>query len=262
MAPPTAEADDLDDGLEYDVQLSEDESVEQPNNTNEQAEQQQPDDEVTVSKKRKRSEGQSNFKEKKKMKMELDTEQKKNISTESNTEVITDFINSKISRKNSNLSTLELSELYFSKDNIRSTSEYKKPRTLDNLSDYIIQRFKNMLPGKENKKENKKNKKNKKKEGKKESEIKDEHEEDRKYIAIVSMSAIRACDIHRATKDLNGSSLKLINKNKVDQDLKLLKTTRSRILCCTPGRLQKILNNEDSSLSKNEIKIIIKQLKY
>ncbi|KAI5951375.1 hypothetical protein KGF54_004449 [Candida jiufengensis] len=260
MAPHTAEADDLDDGLEYKVEISEDEGA-LIDSTNEENEKDQ-EDATTITPenpKKRKSESSLNFKEKKKMKMELDTEQKKNISTESNTEVITDFINSKINRKNSNLSALELSELYFTKDAIRSTSEYSKPRTLDNLSDYITQRFKNMLPGKESKK----NKKTKKKGSKgKEEESESAPAEDRKFIAIVSMSAIRACDIHRATKDLNGSSIKLINKNKLDVDLKILKTTRSRILCCTPGRLQKILINDDPVLTKDEIKIIIVDNSY
>lgn len=122
-----------------------------------------------------------------------------------------------------------------------------------------------MLPAHDNKKSkksNKKNNKNKKDQGIESTGQEGQATEERKFIAIVSMSAIRACDIHRATRDISGSSLKLINKNKVDVDLKLVKSTRSRILCCTPGRLLKVLNSEDLELNKNEIKIIIVDNSY
>ena len=265
-----AEGDDLNDGLEYDVQNSEDEG--------ELATSLQPPSEPAIisgetttksdqeSNQRKRKNDFSNFQNKKKMKMELDIQQKRNMSLEQSPEVIAEFINTKISRKHANLSALELSELYFTKNDIRSTSEFTKPRTLDNLLDYINQRFKNMLPGKQQQLTKSKSKKNAKK-GKdvKNDDEKDDQqqvEEDRKFIAIVSMSAIRACDVHRATKDLNGGSLKLINKNKLEIDLNLVKSTRSRVLCCTPGRLQKVLNSLDSQLKRDEIKIILVDNSY
>ncbi|KAL6453344.1 CSM1 Protein CMS1 [Candida maltosa Xu316] len=248
-------ADDLDDGLEYDVGLSESEEVdvpetETPLDLDEEEKEQKPEEEVTpVSRKRRNSESNS-LKEKKKIKMEMDIESKKNLSLEENPE-------------NQNLSALELTELYFNKSEIRSTSDFKETRNLDNLGKFITTKFKNMLPkGSNNKKDNKKKKGNKKNQtNETDNEPKDDQEE-RKFIAIVSMSAIRACDIHRATKDLSGSSLKIINKNKLSVDLKLVKTTRSRVLCCTPGRLIKVLNNEDSELSKNEIKIVIVDNSY
>ncbi|KAI5969936.1 hypothetical protein CANMA_000976 [Candida margitis] len=271
-----AEADDLDDGLEYDVQYSEDEGELVPPSTlaTETVTHEEPTQDEEGTNPRKRKTDISNLKEKKKMKMELDMQQKKDISLEASPEVITEFINSKISRKHTNLSALELSELYFTKNDIRSTSEFTKSRTLDNLSEYINQRFKNMLPGKQQqqqpqhgKQKNKKNKNKNKNKSKVEDVEQDDDDsrqptEDRKFIAIVSMSAIRACDIHRATKDLNGSSLKLINKNKLDVDLKLVKSTRSRVLCCTPGRLQKVLNSPESQLQKDEIKIILVDNSY
>lgn len=196
--------------------------------------------------------------------MEMDIAQKKNLSKESSTDVIADFINNKISQKNPNLSTLELSELYFNKTNFRSTSEFdEEKRSLDNLTKFILGRFKNMLPSHDKKNKKNKNKKNKKEDKSHDSSNNDKDEaEERKFIAIVSMSALRACDIHRATREISGSSLKLINKNKLDVDLKLVKTTRSRILCCTPGRLLKVLNSEDLELNKDEIKIIIVDNSY
>lgn len=268
MATVQPMADDLDDGLEYDVQFSDVEDstpaviISEDEGSNQ--EEQDEVDQKAGPRKRKNSSTVSSFKDKKRMKMELDIESKKNLSAEDNTEVISEFINSKIRRKNPNLSALELTELYFNKNEIRSTSDFKETRNLDNLSKFINLKFKNMLPRGSNKKEKKKNKKDKKKKGNDESKEGEENkeEEERKFIAIVSMSAIRACDIHRATKDLTGSSIKLINKNKLHVDLKLVKSTRSRVLCCTPGRLVKVLNSKDSELSKNEIKIVIVDNSY
>ncbi|RLP62054.1 hypothetical protein L150_00748 [Candida albicans Ca529L] len=265
-------ADDLDDGLEYDVQLSDNEDAGFVNDGGEEGisnDETEINDNTTTtttttattsSLKRRNSNTNNSLKEKKRLKMEMDIESKKNLSLEENPEIIAEFINNKIRRKNPNLSALELTELYFNKSEIRSTSDFKDTRNLDNLSKYINSRFKNMLPKgvkKDKKKNNKNNKKGKKGDDDSNKDAESENKEERKFIAIVSMSAIRACDIHRATKDLVGSSLKLINKNKLHIDLKLVESTRSRVLCCTPGRLSKVLNSEESGLSKDEIKIVI-----
>lgn len=261
--------DDLDDGLEYNVEFSSGEEInsdselEDDNNaSDEESKKAKTESEANNGKKRKAK--TSKLQEKKKVKMEMDIAQKKNLSKESSTDVIADFINNKISQKNPNLSTLELSELYFNKTDFRSTSEFdEEKRSLDNLTKFIIGRFKNMLPSHDKKNKKNKNKKNKKEDKSHDSSNNDKDEaEERKFIAIVSMSALRACDIHRATREISGSSLKLINKNKLDVDLKLVKTTRSRILCCTPGRLLKVLNSEDLELNKDEIKIIIVDNSY
>lgn len=289
MSNTGPEADDLDDGLAYEFDLSGDENdngimegeeheVEVNGGDNDDqliktgGTSKDYSREKNDSKKRKRDD--SSLKEKKKIKMEMDTEQKKNISLEENADVIAEFINSRIRRKHASLSALELSELFFSKSDIRTTHEFKEPRTLDNLGSYINQRFKNMLPGKQGKqskqaKQVKQNKKKLKNSGNNTEENVDDKgdfdnhtNEDRKFIAIVSMSAIRACDVHRATKDLNGGSLKLINKNKLAVDLKLVGSTRSRILCCTPGRLSKVLDAENSKLAKEEVKIVLVDNSY
>ena len=210
MAPAQPIADDLDDGLEYDVAFSDTEESTFPvteANDNSNDEKEDEEEEKMSSRKRKNSTTVNSFKDKKRMKMELDIESKKNLSNEDNTEVIAEYINNKIRRKNPNLSALELTELYFNKNEIRSTSDFKETRNLDNLSKYINLKFKNMLPKGMNKKDKKKNKKDKKKKNNEEEVSKqddDKPEEERKFIAVVSMSAIRACDIHRATKDLSG----------------------------------------------------------
>lgn len=248
----SAGADDLDDGLEYNVSLSEDEGT--ALNTEEiklslgSADDNDEADEPSSGSKRKHK--SSALKEKKRLKMETDMQAKKNLSKEVSPEIIADFVNSKISQKNPDLSSLELSELYFTKTDFRSTADFTDERTLNNLGDFILRRFKNMLPA-----GSKKSKKSQKSE-----EPKDQDE--RKFIAVLSMSALRACDVHRATRDLSGSSLKLINKNKLDVDLKLVKTTRSRVLCCTPGRLAKVLAAEESPLKKSEVKIVILDNSY
>lgn len=256
-------ADDLDDGLEYDASLvaeSDDEGhlildsdqVDAPQN-------EKAAEPAATSKKRKA--GGSKLQQKKKLKMEMDIIQKKNLSLELSPEAITDFVNTRIRHKNPDLSALELAELYFDKSAFRATGDYKETRTLDNLAPFITGKFDNMLPGKKAKKE-KKNKKNSKKNQKEETSKEVEPESERKFVALLSMSALRACDIHRATRDLPGSSLKLINKNKIDVDLKLVKTTHSRVLCCTPGRLEKVLTTENSGLQAEEIKIVILDNSY
>ncbi|KAK6456780.1 uncharacterized protein RJT20DRAFT_1367 [Scheffersomyces xylosifermentans] len=270
-----AGGDDLGDGLEYEVDFSEPENgavyvgsadfdSDEYSNINEDDNEERPKvakTEAITSKKRKAK--SSKLQDKKRLKMEMDIEQKKNLSKESSTEVIADYINTKIRQKNGDLSALELSELYFNKSDIRSTAELiENERNLENLPKFIETRFKNMLPSSSKKSKN--SKKNAK--GKPEIAPKSAHSttdsEDRKFIAIISMSALRACDVHRATKDLPGSSLKVINKNKIEVDLKLLKTTTSRVLCCTPGRILKVLNNEESVLTKEEIKIVIVDNSY
>lgn len=242
--------DELEDGLSYDVDFSQDEGVALENS--------ESGDEVKApvknSKKRTKN---PKLQEKKRLKMAMDIDQKRNLSTETSTEVIADYINDAIRRKNSDLSALELAELYFKKTDFRSTAEFEDPRTLDNLSGFITGRFKNMLNTKAPSEKTKEKAKLKEKKNKKKKEEVPEDPGQRKFVAIVSMSALRACDIHRSLTDIPGTSLKLINKNKLDVDLKLVKSTWSRVLCCTPGRLLKVLNSEDLELNKDEIKIVI-----
>ncbi|KAG7194703.1 uncharacterized protein KQ657_004380 [Scheffersomyces spartinae] len=245
MANPV-EADDLDDGLDYQIDYSEDENGAESDV--------EPDPESkpgAESSNKKRKLKSSKLQDKKRLKMEIDMKRKKDIARESSVDSICDYINSKIRSKNPDLSALELSSLYVDKNTLRTTSDFEDPRTLDNLESFITARFKNMIPHtKQHKKQKKKNKKN------------DDDQDERKFIVVMSMSAIRACDVHRATKDLGGSSLKVINKNKLAVDLKLLTTTHSRVLCCTPGRLLKVLNAPESPLKPNEIKIIIMDNTY
>ncbi|PVH17179.1 uncharacterized protein CXQ87_000060 [Candidozyma duobushaemuli] len=214
--------DELDDGLEYEVDFSDTETVPQVE-TAEVAEDGSEDETSPKENSKKRTKNPK-LQEKKKLKMDMDIEKKKKLSTESSPEVICDYVNDVIRKRNTELSALELSELYLKKADFRSSSEFDEPRTLDNLSKFIDNRFGNMLPSTTPGKKNTKNKKNKKSKGAKDTEEGDTNQE-RKFIAIMSMSAIRACDVHRALRDIPGSSLKLINKNKLHVDLKLVSTT-------------------------------------
>lgn len=261
-------ADDLEDGLVYDMdafldasQPGSDQGSESDTSINptqkESPHEPQGESQEQVTKKgsKKRLHESTKFQEKKKIKMQIDVDRKKGLSTEASVDAIIDYINDALRRKNSDLSSLELADLYFKKSEFRSTADYSEPRVLDNLPKFIMDKFSNMLPSKTPGKTNKKGKK-------RESSKGEEDSDERKFIAILSMSALRACDVHRALREIPGSSLKLINKNKLDVDLKLVKSTWARVLCCTPGRLQKVLNNEDASLRKEEIKIVILDNSY
>lgn len=246
----SAAADDLDDDLQFDDSLVASDVETEPSGavfSDDNAEEKEANP-----KKRKKS---SKLQDKKRLKMEMDIERKKNLSLETVPDVIAEYLNGRIRDKNPDLSALELSEKYLNKTDIRSSAEFGEKRSLENFPAYLNSRFSNMLP---NTKANKASKKKKALE----TEHPPEKDEERKFIAVLSMSAIRACDVHRAVKDLLGSSLKLINKNKIEVDLKLIGTTRSRILCCTPGRLLKVLANEEARLDKKEVKIIILDNSY
>lgn len=253
--------DDLDDGLAYDVDLSNNEGVDLESDDQVIA-LDLSDDENEAEENPKKRKKNEKLKEKKKLRMDMDMEYKKNLSKETSTEAIADFVNDNIRKKNPDLSALELAAQYLKKTDFRSSAEFEEARTLDNFSKFIEGRFKNMLPsstpGKKNKNKNKKKKDKKKQEERQEQNGDDE----RKFIAILSMSAIRACDVHRALREIPGSSLKLINKNKLHVDLKLIKSTWSRVLCCTPGRLLKVLADGEQPLKMDEIKIVILDNSY
>ncbi|CUM63923.1 uncharacterized protein PRCAT00001511001 [Priceomyces carsonii] len=256
--------DDLDDGLEYEIQYSDGET-EQPKVFSEDEDKITPlenDQKVEVleneGKRKRNKQKPSSLQNKKKQKMEIDVEKKRTLSKESSTDLIADEINSKIRRREPDLSALELSERYFSKSDFRSTSDFiEEPRNLDNLAKFINLRFKNMLvPDK------KKKKKSNEKRPDSEKVVIESDLNERRFITILSMSAIRVCDTYRVTRELTGSSIKLINKNKLSSDLSILKDTKARILCSTPGRLSKVLNSENLTLKGNEIKIIIVDSTY
>lgn len=240
----------LDDGLAVDYKLSDDEEgveiEEEEESPKETTEDTTEDTTIVVGKKRKNKSEES--KSQKKQKMEFEKENKKSLSNEKN-DIIVEKISSKIREIFPNLSPLELSDYYLKKENVIDTSEYSKEKNLTNLSNFIETFMKELIPSiKEYKRLRNKIKKfeTKKKFNKKFN--KTVEIPPRKFILILSISAIRSCDVHRATRDLEGGSVKLINKNPIGQDLKMLKTTWSRILNSTVERIDKILE-----ISKNDV---------
>lgn len=240
----------LDDGLAVDYKLSDDEEgveiEEEEESPKEITEDTTEDTTIVVGKKRKNKSEES--KSQKKQKMEFEKENKKSLSNEKN-DIIVEKISSKIREIFPNLSPLELSDYYLKKENVIDTSEYSLEKNLTNLSNFIETFMKELIPSiKEYKRLRNKIKKfeTKKKFNKKFN--KTVEIPPRKFILILSISAIRSCDVHRATRDLEGGSVKLINKNPIGQDLKMLKTTWSRILNSTVERIDKILE-----ISKNDV---------
>lgn len=205
-------------------------------------------------------------KERKRERIENERDEKLSLAKQS-PEIIAEKLAVKIREMNPNLSPLELSELYIKKDNIKSTEEFLEDRKLENLADFIkhfnsellpsIQEYKK-LRNRMKKMENKLKWDKKSKKFKPGNEAKYEVKQpERKFLCIFSPSAIRACDTHRATRDFEGGSLKLIHKNRVENDIRMLKTTWSRVLCGTPGRLDLIFRVPQDSIKPEEIDTII-----
>jgi protein CMS1 len=254
----------LDDGLavEYNFSDNEDEGVEIASDaevatSGDGDAEEENDDEadlikdevVSVGKKRKGPSDEA--KSQKKQKMEFEKESKKALSTEKN-DIIVEKISGKVREMFPQLSALELSEYYLNKKNVVDTSDFPAKRTLEHASQFIEMYMKDLIPSiKEYKQLRNKIKKfeTKRKFNKKFNKTVEIPK--RKFILILSISAIRSCDVHRATRDLEGGSVKLIQKNPIGQDLKMLKTTWSRILNATPGRVDKLLEISKLDHEKN-----------
>lgn len=249
----------LEDGLAVEYDLSEDdEGVEIASEENDKEEEEEEEaggasaeeaDVVVIGKKRKGE--NSEQKSKKKQKMEFEKESKKSLSSEKN-DIIVEKLSSKIRDIFPSLSALELTEYYLNKKNVVDTSEFPAERNLNNLSEYIEMYLKELIPSiKEYKRLRNKIKKfeTKRKFNKKFNKTVEIPK--RKFLLILSISAIRACDVHRATRNLEGGSIKLIQKNPIGQDLKMLKTTWSRVLNATPGRVDKLIEISKDDHERN-----------
>ncbi|KAF6013004.1 hypothetical protein HII12_001719 [Brettanomyces bruxellensis] len=252
--------DDLNDGLDYKFEASEDEGVSVPKENedqsdNEQKTEQKEEEKKFKSNKRKNTDKEK-LKEKKKRKLEYDTAEKKNIATQT-ADIIAEKLAQKVKRQNKKLSALELSDLYISKSNIAYTGDWKEERTLKNLPSFLENFIENDVLSKSPKRlraeAKKAGKKDVKPEEKKGKPARHEH----CYALVISMSAIRACDVHRATRSMEAGSMKLISKNRLKDDIKNLKSSRCRILAGTPGRIKRILEVEKSPLKGTEIKAVI-----
>lgn len=186
---------------------------------------------VEHDKKRKHME-KDKLKAKKRKKMEYDAAEKRKLCTETQ-DIIAEKLAAKAKLQNPDLSTLELGDLYVRKENIKYTGDWKKERKLVNLPDFL-QNFLN-----------------------KEVLSKQKRKGERHIAVILCMSALRACDVYRATRNLKAGCQKLISKNKLKNDIAMLKDTRKRIFTATPGRLLRILETEDSPLKASEISAVV-----
>lgn len=258
----------LDDGLAVDYNLSENEEgfeidsekeqdKEDGGDAEDEDDREETEETETSSKKRKISETQ---KSKKKQKMEYERDSKKTLSSEQG-DIIVEKLSSKIREIFPKLSALELADYYLNKNIVVDTSDFTKERDLNNLHDFIEMYLQEFIPNiAEFKKWRNKIKKfeNKKKFIKKFNKKLDIPK--RRFILVLSQSAIRACDVHRATRDFEGNSLKIIYKNPIGQDLKMLRTTWSRILAATPDRMEKVLKaSADDRERRPELPISIKE---
>ncbi|KAG7813709.1 hypothetical protein KL921_001255 [Ogataea angusta] len=174
---------------------------------------------------KKRKHKSDKLSQKKKQKMEFDMEQKRNLAKEL-PDVIAEKLAAKIRQRYPDLSPLELSELYIGKSAIRDTQSFVLERNLDNYKTFIQTQLRRVL-------------------------------QDKRFVLVLAISAIRACDIYRAVRSLPIGSLKLINKNKLNDDLKTLTRSKARILIGTSGRISRILETENTPLTSQMIDAII-----
>ncbi|KAG7691805.1 hypothetical protein KL929_005327 [Ogataea haglerorum] len=225
--------DDLDDGLDYSYNSSSDgiETLAYSQKTSNSDPDGEPEhdknskDHKAHNAGKKRKHKSDKLAQKKKQKMELDMEQKRNLAKEL-PDVIAEKLAAKIRQRFPDLSPLELSELYISRSAIRDSQSFAFERNLGNYKNYIQTQLKRVL-------------------------------QDKGYILVITISAIRACDVFRAVKSLSTGAFKLINKNKLRDDLQALKRSKARILIGTPGRISRILETENTPVTSQMIDAII-----
>ncbi|CAR21470.1 Cms1p [Lachancea thermotolerans CBS 6340] len=246
--------DDLDDGLDYQVDSSEGENFgdvveEQPNHSASDSENAKrphsagEEDETAKQPQSKRQKklAKSKVHQKKLEKLEADREQKKQLPR-SSSERIAEHLGTLIREKNPDLSALELEELYFKKTDFISTERYDKERSLHNILDFVNNFSKSPR------------------------------------AIVLSTSNLRVADVFRG---LGGSknAVKLFSKNKLKEDLarvdQLLKAPSSKdrqaknkgkkkgdamvkFFTATPGRMLKIVQETDAFfLGKDKLDIFV-----
>ncbi|OEJ80877.1 Protein CMS1 [Hanseniaspora osmophila] len=244
----TMNADDLDDGLDYDfnsgvVSADEGETIALSDNENSYKRKlSHGDDEPnkkTISEdsanqaplsKRQKKLQNSKFHNKKKEKMEFEKSQRLALSTLSG-EDIAENLNKMIGLWYPDLSPLELEELYFKKTEFIPTTSYTEPRTAENFQDFVTKFTK--AP---------------------------------KAIVFCSTN-IRVADVFR---NLGGSKqcLKLFSKNKLKEDLERLEELSQekkkphhneiKYFISTPNRMEKIVKESPVFFQgKDKLDIII-----
>jgi protein CMS1 len=121
--------DDLEDGLEY--QVDSDEEVEAVEIKEDESEDEvvQGDEASSIGKKRKKT--NDKLKEKKRVKMEQDIQKKKNLAVSDSSE-LAEFFTQVLLQQNDDATQLD----YFKKSDFVDASKYKEKRSLDNLKDF------------------------------------------------------------------------------------------------------------------------------
>ncbi|KAK4192583.1 U3-containing 90S pre-ribosomal complex subunit-domain containing protein [Podospora australis] len=146
-------------------------------------------------------------------------------------QLLADHIAQKTSRFGTDLSPVELSDLYISANAIKDTTSFQKPRTLENLPDFL-QEFA------------------------REGEKLDQTTKDfgAPHTLVVSGAGLRAADAVRALRTFQkkGNTIgKLFAKHfKVEEQVAFLKKTRSGLAVGTPQRLIDLLENGALSIAK------------
>ncbi|SCU82694.1 LAME_0C02454g1_1 [Lachancea meyersii CBS 8951] len=136
--------DDLDDGLDYEVQVSDSENAVEFENELETESQKRSRTNSDVGEtgsdrpqsKRQKKLAKSKLHQKKVEKVEHEKEQKKQLP-KSSPERIVEYFATLVRERNPNLSALELEEQYFKKTDFISTERYEKDRELDNFQDFV-----------------------------------------------------------------------------------------------------------------------------
>ncbi|QPG76996.1 hypothetical protein FOA43_004390 [Brettanomyces nanus] len=261
----TEGTDDLNDGLDYSFDASEDEGTSiikideargasktgEGDDDKIETEEEGSGESQVINEKKRKSKEKDKLRLKKRQKLEYDAAQKKKLPTET-ADVIAERLATKVKSQNKDLSSLELGDIYVNKSFIEFTGDWDQPRNLINFPKFLKHYIKEsvLLKALSEQKQRKKNKKHKKKNN-------EEETDERSFAVILSMSAIRACDVHRATRTMNVGSTKLISKNKLKDDITSMRTSSARIIATTPGRFTRILDTEQSPLKASQIKAVI-----
>lgn len=249
-------ADDLDDGLIYDIDGSV--SAEVAIDSDDEYKDSYTSPQIVTNKKRKAQLNEDDESTSKKSKTKLkakkqiqsvslrDTKKSLALSTPS---LIADHIASRVRSLNKNLSSLEVNDLLVPESRIFDTSDFVLERTDDNFASYIEFYLKEFLPVSSASK--------KKKTGGDSNTKNPKDEKVKKYILVLTTSAIRACDVTRALKNVPGSAIKLIKKNKLVYDSHALANGTSRVAVATVGRLEKLIANNMFDLEKQVAAIVV-----
>lgn len=196
-------ADELDDQLDYEIQSSESETEQKVEEDN------KSQNESSIEDKKARKKAKD--KERKRVKNEMDFDQKKTLA-QMDPSMIADYITKKVLATEPELSGLELAEKTIPEAQVVSTNSFDEDHSLANYGEFF-EKFGLNKKGK-----------------------------NRDLVLVLTMSAIRVCDVVRALRKVNkGGALKLIKQNKPDYDKRCLKSP-AHVACSTPGRVQRLVD--------------------